>query len=84
MDSIKQQFKKTRDAFNDNLQFGWRLPSEVVLRDIGPEIDGTYMSDETTRGFTGTMIGMACVDSYRRTVIADFEFFDLQHGSHLD
>ena len=66
------------------LQFGWRLPSEVVLRDIGPEIDGTYMSDETTRGFTGTMIGMACVDSYRRTVIADFEFFDLQHGSHLD
>ena len=28
-----------------------------------PVIDATYMSDETTRGFTGTMIGMACVDS---------------------
>jgi hypothetical protein len=23
-------------------------------------------------------------DSYRRNVIADFEYFDLQHGSHLD
>jgi xylan 1,4-beta-xylosidase len=66
------------------LQFGWRLPSEEMLRDIGPEIDATYMSDESTRGFTGTMIGMACVDAYRRNVIADFDYFDLQHGSHLD
>jgi xylan 1,4-beta-xylosidase len=66
------------------LQFGWRMPGEVVLRDIGPEIDVTYMSDETTRGFTGTMIGMACVDAYRRDAIADFEYFDLQNGSNLD
>jgi hypothetical protein len=29
------------------------------------------------------MIGMACVDAYRRRVIADFEYFDLQNGSHL-
>jgi xylan 1,4-beta-xylosidase len=66
------------------LQFGWRMPSEASFRNIGPEIDATYMSDESTRGFTGTMIGMACVDAYRRKVIADFEYFDLQNGSHLD
>ena len=65
------------------VQFSWRLPAEHWLR-IGPAIDATYMSDEATRGFTGTMIGMACVDSYRRNVIADFEYFDLQNGSHLD
>ena len=66
------------------LQFGWRMPSEASFRNIGPEIDATYMSDESTRGFTGTMIGMACVDAYRRDVIADFEYFDLQNGSYLD
>ena len=66
------------------VQFSWRLPAEQLFCDIGPAIDATYMSDETTRGFTGTMIGMACVDSYRRDVIGDFEYFDLQHGSHLD
>jgi hypothetical protein len=27
------------------------------------------------------MIGMACVDSYRRNVLAHFDYFDLQHGS---
>ena len=66
------------------LQFGWRMPNVASFHDIGPEIDATYMSDETTRGFTGTMIGMACVDSYRRNVLAHFDYFDLQSGSHLD
>ena len=73
------------------LQFGWRMPNEASFHDIGPNIDATYMSDESTRGFTGTMIGMACVDSYRRNVLAHFDYFDLQHGpdsrntdSHLD
>ena len=66
------------------LQFGWRMPNGASFHDIGPEIDATYMSDETTRGFTGTMIGMACVDSYRRNVLAHFDYFDLQSGSHLD
>jgi xylan 1,4-beta-xylosidase len=65
------------------MQFGWRLPNEASLHDIGPEIDATYMSDETTRGFTGTMIGMACVDSSRRDIIAHFEHFDLQHGTEM-
>lgn len=62
------------------LQFGWRLPGEATLAHIGPAIDATYMSDASARGFTGTMIGMACVDSYRRDIVAHFEYFDLQHG----
>jgi hypothetical protein len=41
------------------LQFGWRLPGEATLAHIGPAIDATYISDESARGFTGTMIGMA-------------------------
>ena len=41
------------------------------------------MSDEATRGFTGTMIGITCVDSYRRDLFAHFDFFDIQHGAPL-
>ena len=64
--------------------FRWRLPGEESVQDIGPEIDASYLSDETTRGFTGTMIGMTCVDSNWRDLIARFAYFDLQHGvSHL-
>ena len=95
-DGIKQELLADRAAVDSDevvlqariqhgtLQFGWRLPNEEILHDIGPVIDATYMSDETTRGFTGTMIGMACVDSYRRNVLAHFDYFDLQNGSDLD
>ena len=63
------------------LQFGWRLPGEAtLLAHIGPAIDATYMSDESARGFTGTIIGLTCVDSYRRDIVAHFEYFDLQHA----
>jgi Beta xylosidase C-terminal Concanavalin A-like domain len=50
------------------------------LRPIGPVLDATYMSDEATRGFTGTMVGVACVDSYRKDLVAHFDWFDLRHG----
>jgi beta-xylosidase len=95
-DGIKQELLADRAAVDSDevvlqarvqhgtLQFGSRLPNEEILYDIGPVIEATYMSDETTRGFTGTMIGMACVDSYRRNVLAHFDYFDLQNGSHLD
>ena len=53
------------------------------LQPVGPVIDATYMSDEATRGFTGTMIGITCVDSYRRDLFAHFDFFDIQHGASL-
>jgi xylan 1,4-beta-xylosidase len=62
------------------LQFSWREPQADALRDIGPELDATFMSDEATRGFTGTMVGLACVDAYRRDLLAAFDYLDLRHG----
>ncbi len=61
------------------LQFAWGT-SGADLRPIGPVLDATYMSDEATRGFTGTMIGLACVDAYRKDLLAHFDWFDLRHG----
>jgi xylan 1,4-beta-xylosidase len=59
------------------LQFAWGDD----LRPIGPVLDATYMSDEATRGFTGTMVGLACVDAYRKDLLAHFDWFDLRHGT---
>jgi xylan 1,4-beta-xylosidase len=61
------------------LRFSWGTAPED-LRPIGPALDATYMSDEATRGFTGTMVGVACVDSYRKDLVAHFDWFDLRHG----
>ncbi len=61
------------------LRFCWGTSPEAV-RPIGPVLDATYMSDEATRGFTGTMVGVACVDSYRKDLFAHFDWFDLRHG----
>jgi hypothetical protein len=38
------------------------------------------MSDEAARGFTGTMVGLASVDAYRKDLLAHFDRFDLRHG----
>jgi xylan 1,4-beta-xylosidase len=62
-----------------SLRFLWGASLDD-LRPIGPVLDATYMSDEATRGFMGTMVGLACVDSYRKNLVAHFEWFDLQHG----
>jgi hypothetical protein len=36
------------------LKFCWQSPDQgMIFHDIGPAIDASYMSDETTRGFTG-------------------------------
>jgi xylan 1,4-beta-xylosidase len=61
------------------LQFSYGSPG-APLTPLGPTIDATMMSDETTRGFTGTMVGIACQDAYRRDAVAHFAHFDLQHG----
>ena len=61
------------------LRFAWgREPG--ALRPIGPVLDATYMSDEAARGFAGTMVGLACVDAYRKDLLAHFDWFDLRHG----
>ena len=56
------------------LQFSWRRQT-ATFQPVGPVIDATYMSDETARGFTGTMIGIACVDSFRKDLFAHFDYF---------
>ena len=43
--------------------------------------DATFLSDEATRGFTGTMIGISCVDAFRRVLSAHFDYVDIQHGA---
>jgi xylan 1,4-beta-xylosidase len=65
-----------RVRLNDgSLRFYWRRPDDAAFGPIGPVIDATYMSDEATLGFTGTTIGVACVDSYRRDAVAHFNYF---------
>jgi xylan 1,4-beta-xylosidase len=61
------------------LRFFWGWPGEPPVP-IGPALDATTMSDEPTRGFTGTMVGIACQDGYRRAALAHFAYFDLRHG----
>ncbi len=41
------------------------------------------MSDESTRGFTATAIGITSVDAFRREIEAHFDYFDLRHGSDV-
>jgi xylan 1,4-beta-xylosidase len=61
------------------LRFGWGRPGEPLVP-IGPPLDASTMSDETTRGFAGTMVGISCQDGYRRRAHAHFAYFDLRHG----
>ena len=63
------------------LQFSWRQRGEDDWRELGPVLDATYLSDETTRGFTGTMVGLTCVDGFRRDLVARFDRFELRHGN---
>jgi xylan 1,4-beta-xylosidase len=63
------------------LQFAWRSDEGEGWQELGPVLDATYMADEPTRGFTGTMVGLTCVDAYRRDLVARFDHFHLRHGS---
>jgi len=49
------------------------------LADIGPAIDATILSDETARGFTGTMVGVVCQDGFRRRLWADVDSFAVSY-----
>ncbi len=95
-DGAKQELLLHRHAVGDGpvelrvaldvgtLQFGWRGSGDGGWRALGPVVDATYMSDETTRGFTGTMVGLTCTDAYRRGLVASFDHFELRHGSCTD
>jgi xylan 1,4-beta-xylosidase len=59
----------------------WWAPADNPLarRPLGMTLDATFMSDESTDGFAGTMVGLACVDGYRRDLWARFDYFEVRH-----
>jgi xylan 1,4-beta-xylosidase len=62
------------------VRFWWASADEPENRtSLGPELDTTFMSDESVDGFSGTMVGLACVDGYRRDLEATFDHFELRH-----
>jgi xylan 1,4-beta-xylosidase len=62
------------------VRFWWAPADDPQARaPLGPALDTTFMSDESVDGFTGTMVGLACVDGYRRELVATFDYFDLRH-----
>jgi xylan 1,4-beta-xylosidase len=64
----------------DVVRFWW-APGDAPddRRPLGPALDTTFMSDEAVDGFTGTMVGLACVDGYRRDLEATFDHFELRY-----
>ena len=63
------------------VRFWWAPADEPHdRRPLGPALDTTFMSDESVDGFTGTMVGLACVDGYRRDLEATFDYFELRHS----
>jgi xylan 1,4-beta-xylosidase len=64
----------------DVVRFWW-APGDAPddRRPLGPAVDVTFMSDEAVDGFTGTMVGLACVDGYRRDLEATFGHFELRY-----
>lgn len=57
--------------------FEWCYDGEAYTR-IGPEFDTSKLSDEYCRygEFTGTMVGITCVDRILHQHYADFDFFE--------
>ncbi|MFL6078426.1 MAG: glycoside hydrolase family 43 protein [Ornithinibacter sp.] len=66
---------------DDGLVRFWWAPGDAPgdHRWLGPALDATFMSDEAVDGFTGTMVGLACVDGYRRDLVATFSHIDLRY-----
>ena len=62
------------------VRFWWAPAGEPGNRSpLGPALDSTFMSDEAVDGFTGTMVGLACVDGYRRDLEATFDYLELRY-----
>jgi len=89
---VKTEHLDTRQPLPDGpVVLGADLDTEVVRfwwapgaapadrRPLGPALDTTFMSDEAVDGFTGTLVGLACVDGYRRDLVATFDHFELRY-----
>lgn len=57
--------------------FSWGLDG-IKYEGIGPVFDTTRLSDEYCKygEFTGTMVGMICIDTMKHERWADFDFFE--------
>ncbi|HPQ01136.1 MAG TPA: glycoside hydrolase family 43 protein [Termitinemataceae bacterium] len=58
---------------------------KLVWHNLGSIFDVSVLSDEycTTGEFTGTFVGIACVDTLNRHVYADFDWFEYREGYSL-
>lgn len=62
---------------NGAIQFSYRSDGDWAR--IGPELDGSVLSDDTLHGMTGTMIGITAQDAFRRESYADFDYLALSY-----
>ncbi len=68
----------------DTIQFFYSLEEEKDWKKIGPELDGSILSDDYVRdeknryrpAFTGAFVGMCCQDFSGRNKSADFDWFE--------
>lgn len=60
------------------VQFYWSYEKDGEWNVIGPSYDATKFSDEYCGRFTGTFIGIACMDDILRQHYADFDYFDYE------
>ncbi|KAK8127562.1 glycosyl hydrolase family 43 [Apiospora sp. TS-2023a] len=65
---------------SDELQFYYALEGEETLKEIGPLLDATVLSDEcgghqAHGSFTGAFVGMACSDVNGTAKQAKFDYF---------
>ena len=60
-----------------SLQFSWS-PDGKTYSSIGPTLDASILSDDygTHLDFTGTFVGMTCVDLTGMRTPADFHFLE--------
>ena len=77
---------------NLSLRFRWSLDSgaetgleAAVWKEAGSLWDTSELSDEycTFGEFTGTFVGLACVDSTRREKCADFDWFEYRDFTEI-
>lgn len=65
------------EVHREKLQFFWSLDGEE-WNTFGPMLDASKMSDEYPESFehfTGTFVGVTCIDTYRHQATADFDYF---------